>query len=157
MSVFFGGVLPLVDTSMLPLRTSIAPMGAIYSHNLPAIATSSFVETTFSGQTMSPSHCPYDAVTTSSDAEGDARIATEKVLESQEEEIVTKFSTMSVSDKIALGVYSNFSPPPPAFRKVNSALSVSKRAFGNFSNWSASLLLWILFPHPAIAVIRFPA
>ena len=47
-----------------------------------------------------------------SDAEEDAQIATEKVLESQEEEIVAKFSTMSVSDKIAPGVYSNLSPPP---------------------------------------------
>ena len=52
-----------------------------------------------------------------SDAE-DARIATEKALESQEEEIVTKFSSMTVSDKIALGVYSNPSPPPPTLRFI---------------------------------------
>jgi len=38
-----------------------------------------------------------------SDAE-DARIATEKALESQEEEIVTKFSSMTVFDKIVLGI-----------------------------------------------------
>jgi len=53
-----------------------------------------------------------------SHAEEDARIATEKALESQEEEIVTKFSSMAVSDKIALEVYSNPSPSPPTLRFI---------------------------------------
>jgi len=47
-----------------------------------------------------------------SDAEEDARIATEKALKSPEEEIVTKLSSMSLFEKLALGIHPNPSPSP---------------------------------------------
>ena len=46
-----GWVLPLVATPTPSLRTSITPIRAIYAHNVPAFATSSFVKATFSYQT----------------------------------------------------------------------------------------------------------
>ena len=50
-----------------------------------------------------------------SDAEEDARIATEKALESQEKDVVTEFLSMTIFDKIALGVHSNPSLSAPRF------------------------------------------
>ena len=46
-----------------------------------------------------------------SDAQEDARIVTEKALESQEKDIVPEFSSMAIFDNIALAVHSNPSPP----------------------------------------------
>jgi len=48
-----------------------------------------------------------------SDAKEDARITTEKALESQEKDVVTEFLSMTIFDKITLGVHSNPSSSPP--------------------------------------------
>jgi len=67
----------------------------------------------------------------------DARIATEKALESQEKDIVTEFSSMTIFDKIALGVHLNPSSSPPTLRfipKGEFRAERVKKAFENFSN-----------------------
>jgi len=60
-----------------------------------------------------------------------------KALESQEKDIVTEFSSMTIFDKIALGVHSNPSSSPPTLRfipKGEFRAECVKKAFENFSN-----------------------